>query len=183
MHTPWGTSQQQKKIADGITSYSTASHGGYQVSAERLAEMPDCIREFKTYAGTGWYEEDCDWCLVVLSFPSLFDGRSCHYAIKTLKMSTSDYFKDLAAAYWKTPQAIAAQDSANLFERENADKYAQSGFGSKGNGAYITAYHMTTNERIVVLWTSGRSENTWMKLPEHFTIAEAEALGATIERR
>ena len=131
MHTPWGASQQQKKIADGITSYSTASHGGYHVSAARLAEMPDCIRDFKTYAGTGWYEEDCDWCLVALSFPSLFDNRSCYYAVKTLKMSTSDYFKDLAAAYWKTPQAIAAQDSANLFEKENADKYA-SGSSSYG---------------------------------------------------
>ena len=89
MHTPWGLSQQQKKIADGITSYSTASHGGYHVSAERLAEMPECIRDFTTYAGAGWYEEDCDWCLVVLSFPSLFDARSCYYAVKTLKMSVA----------------------------------------------------------------------------------------------
>ena len=182
MHTPWGPSQQQEKIADGIVSYSTAGHGGYHVSAARLAEMPDCIRDFKTYAGTGWYEEDCDWCLVALSFPSLFDNRSCYYAVKTLKMSTSDYFKDLAAAYWKTPQAIAAQDSANLFEKENADKYASGSSSYGSDGATIWAGHMTTQETIIVRFSAANRRKA-DDLPEFFTIAEAVTLGATIERR
>lgn len=144
--------------------------------------MPDCIREFKTYAGSGWYEEDCDWCLVVLAFPSLFDTRSCYYAVKTLKMSTSDYFKDLAAAYWKTPQAIAAQDSASLFEKENADKYASGSSGYGSNGAHIWAEHMTNKDTIVVRFSPEISRKSY-ELPQFFTTAEAEALGATIERQ
>lgn len=85
--TPWGIADSMKIIAPGITWYSTPSHGGYHLSDERIKAMPPALRDFKPWAGEGWYEEDCDWCVVVLAFPEYFsDHVSDHDAArKTLK--------------------------------------------------------------------------------------------------
>lgn len=69
--SPWGAVQHITQIAEGIVSVSTASHGGIKVSDERLALMPENMRS-TTYSGGGWFEEDCDWCLVAVTFPEAF---------------------------------------------------------------------------------------------------------------
>lgn len=66
--TPWGKSQEAIRIARGIMWYTTAGHGGYHLSKKRLSEMPEPYKSFKTFAGKGWYEEDCDWAVVHLCF-------------------------------------------------------------------------------------------------------------------
>jgi len=70
-HTPWGASDSADHIAPGIVNYTTASHGGVHVSARRLAAMPTAWH-LSEWAPAGWYEEDCDWALVVLAFPEAF---------------------------------------------------------------------------------------------------------------
>ena len=72
MQTPWGPSQSTERIADGVFWYSTASHGGFFLSQERRRAMPEPYRSAKPFAGAGWYEEDCDWAVVVCAFPVLF---------------------------------------------------------------------------------------------------------------
>lgn len=67
MITPWGKSQGKQVLVPGITFYDTPGHGGYYVSKAVRAVMP------KEYVNAdGWYEEDCEWCKVALSFPHLF---------------------------------------------------------------------------------------------------------------
>lgn len=74
--TIWGTADCSMKIARGIVSYSTPSHGGFHLSPTRQAEMPEVLK-----IESGWYEEDCDWCLVVMAFPQFFENadlaKSC----------------------------------------------------------------------------------------------------------
>ena len=73
--TPWGQSDCSEKIAEGITWYSTPSHGGYKLSRARLAEMPEWLLAcpFRPVEqAAGWFEEDCDWARVVLAFPEYF---------------------------------------------------------------------------------------------------------------
>lgn len=65
--TPWGVSDYEKKIATGIMSYSTPGHGGIHLSPARQIEMPEQLR-----VEGGWYEEDCDWCLVAVAFSQYF---------------------------------------------------------------------------------------------------------------
>lgn len=65
--TPWGMADSSEKIARGIVSYSTPSHGGIHVTQRILDMMPEELR-----IESGWYEEDCDWCLVVVAFPQFF---------------------------------------------------------------------------------------------------------------
>lgn len=64
--------QTLTEIAPGIISVSTAGHGGIWLSPERRADMPAQYRSVPTFAGGDWYEEDCDWSLVALSFPEHF---------------------------------------------------------------------------------------------------------------
>lgn len=83
-YTPWGLAQEQEKKADGIVSYSTASHGGYCLSAKRQAEMPEYLR-LGNEGETGWYEEDCDWCRVAVAFPQFFSQKEQSDALDTLR--------------------------------------------------------------------------------------------------
>ena len=70
-HTPWGYADTVTEIAPGITLYTTPGHGGYHVSAERYKAMPAQYRAC-SFTKDQWFEEDCSWCAVVLSWPGLF---------------------------------------------------------------------------------------------------------------
>ncbi len=93
MHTPWGESQQTDTIAPGITRVSTASHGGFIISAERRAAMPDTLREFSTFAGGNAYEEDCDAAIVIAAFPQHFSAAQVASAVSAIKDGEGRYFK------------------------------------------------------------------------------------------
>jgi hypothetical protein len=70
--TPWGTAQQSRKIAHGIMEYSTAGHGGIHLSEKRMEHLRSIGADKPLWAGYGWYEEDCDWCVPFLAFPEEF---------------------------------------------------------------------------------------------------------------
>jgi hypothetical protein len=82
-HSIWGQPQGGwTRVAPGIYSCITASHGGYWLSPARLAAMPDAIRAQSWNGTSPWFEEDCDVLLVVRAFPDLFDAEMCEYAEK-----------------------------------------------------------------------------------------------------
>jgi hypothetical protein len=70
MQTPWGPSQECRSYGAGLIFVSTASHGGFYVFPELLAQMPEYF-----HRNDGWYEEDCEWAMVVISFLSLLRKR------------------------------------------------------------------------------------------------------------
>lgn len=74
MNTPWGASDYQKQVAAGIVFVATPSHGGYFLSPEMLAKVPAAWRKvsFNGQGARGWFEEDCDWCMVALTLPDAF---------------------------------------------------------------------------------------------------------------
>lgn len=72
MKTPWGKSLGYKRVTTGITFFDTAGHGGYRISPAMNAKIPAKWRldgEFE-----GWYEEDCGWAPLALTFPEAFPG-------------------------------------------------------------------------------------------------------------
>ncbi len=86
MNTPWGSSQQIEEIAPGIIFVSTTGHGGYGIAKELWLKMPSPYRsEGIVTRECFWYEEDCDWALVVLSFPEHFSKNIHDAAITTAK--------------------------------------------------------------------------------------------------
>ncbi len=83
--TPWGASQGATVYAEGVTSHSTAGHGGFKLSAERNRKVHPMLRS----AG-GWYEEDAAWAIVALTFPHLFTAYERRCAERTVKDSWPD---------------------------------------------------------------------------------------------
>ena len=71
-HTLWGPSQESKRIMRGVMWYSTASHGGYHVATSHISEIAEPLRSIGQSDSVGgkWYEEDCDWSVVALTWPA-----------------------------------------------------------------------------------------------------------------
>ena len=78
--TKWGKAQTSKRHGVGIMAYTTSSHGGFHVSPKLNAQIPSYLRR-----EDGWYEEDCDWCLVVTAFPDRFPHDRVAGALDTLE--------------------------------------------------------------------------------------------------
>lgn len=75
MQTPWGKADSVVTLSNGIRRVSTPSHGGYWVPAKLLPLVP---AQFQAYAAKWsgspqWYEEDCAWACVAVTFPDVFD--------------------------------------------------------------------------------------------------------------
>lgn len=75
MHSPWGQTDHQRKIADGLTWVSTPSHGGFMLipgsaTADRLSQA---AKDSGDKCGQALaYEEDCAWRILAWELPDLF---------------------------------------------------------------------------------------------------------------
>jgi hypothetical protein len=99
INTPWDASQTCDRTEnEDATFYSTASHGGYRVSGELAARVrhawPGKSFEPATLlVGESvlfdrrplWLEEDCEWSLLALVAPELFDERSVAHAVNSFR--------------------------------------------------------------------------------------------------
>lgn len=83
--TPWGVSQTSTIYAEGVESHSTAGHGGFKLSVERNARVHPLLR-----VKDGWYEEDCAWAIVAITFSDLFTGFERRCAERSIKDSWPD---------------------------------------------------------------------------------------------
>ncbi len=83
--TPWGGSQMAVIYAEGVVSHSTAGHGGFHLSSDRNARVHPLMRK-----EAPWYEEDCEWAIVAISFPELFTGYERSLAEKTVRNTWPD---------------------------------------------------------------------------------------------
>ena len=81
-HSPWGMPHGWKMIAPGIWQCHTASHGGWWLTDERLAAMPDELMAQNWNGKQAFWEEDSDWALVVRAFPDEFNDEMRGYAEK-----------------------------------------------------------------------------------------------------
>ena len=95
--TPWGVEQTSMMIAPGLTSYTTASHGGFHLDRDNNAKVASCLKR-STFAGLGlkgWYEEDVDWAIVVYTFPEYFVSEKYQAAIQCLKDHHPDAWQEI----------------------------------------------------------------------------------------
>jgi hypothetical protein len=87
--TPWGGSQIATIYVEGIVSHSTSGHGGFHLSPDRNRFVDASVR-----SEGGWYEEDCEWAIVAMTFPDVFTGyeRRC----------AEEVAKNTFPAFWET---------------------------------------------------------------------------------
>lgn len=183
--TPWGPIQTLKAITDGIDHVTTGSHGGFHLSDERRAEMPDLLREIKTFAGDNWYEEDCDWGLVALSFPQFFDGYELWIAVKTIKThhpkATIDEFLN------HEPRGIIAARKIREFLAEAEGKFRIDSGSTHMTGVAYYVSGVLTQERYRLFITQEqlrviRSLEELDSLNKPFTLDQARALGFSVTK-
>ncbi|CAN5439889.1 hypothetical protein BH10CYA1_BH10CYA1_62090 [soil metagenome] len=95
--TPWGKAQSAEQVGPGIISYSTASHGGYFLYPATNAKVPSILK--KSTCGElglkGWYEEDCDWAIIVFIFKQYFEEDHYKAALVTLERHHTDAWQKL----------------------------------------------------------------------------------------
>ena len=62
-YSPWGKIDEATRCLEGVWFVSTASHGGFWLSEDRISQLPESIKEtnfLKSSTGAIWWEEDCD---------------------------------------------------------------------------------------------------------------------------
>ncbi len=67
----WGTLNDRERVADGIDWIDGSSHGGFVLSAARMAAMPEDLRR-DSFTQDNYFEEDCAAAAVVVAFPECF---------------------------------------------------------------------------------------------------------------
>ncbi len=94
MRTPWGESQGSNVAAPGIVFYHTAGHGGFHLSPSRMRQFRQTFPSFEPFAGGPWFEEDCDYCIVVLAFgDSVFNDEQIRGAVRAVQSMARNGYK------------------------------------------------------------------------------------------
>ena len=174
IYTPWGESHSVKEWAPGIISVTTASHGGFILDADALARMPADLRKIKTWAGEGAYEEDCDWAIVALAFPSLFQIEQLDSAVQTVIGSGSDYHKEARAWLYQTLDGSQILKLVNAWRLENREKYQLGGGGTHGKGWLFFAYRLKDNQVVHIV------SPDYLTTQHPHTLAEFIGMGAKV---
>lgn len=152
-HTPWGPAQDKLQVAEGITQYNTASHGGYELSADRHAAVQQRFPKFHTFAGGSWYEEDQDWSIVAMTFPEHFDDEALRVA-RRIGLSSAQWIKEnairdrgwMSVVAWLVSDDQAAVDirhRIDAFELSHRDCWEVRSMGSVGNAYRRNTWHVT----------------------------------------
>jgi hypothetical protein len=127
--TPWGAAQTSKSYGEGITFYSTAGHGGFYVTPKLNALIPEYFRLGAWSNGAkGWYEEDCDWAIVVVVFPERFTPEDVAAAKDLLAHYLPDQYEKFFNVVLQPGESRAKDERAFLAEHAN-DLLGRGAFG------------------------------------------------------
>lgn len=128
-HTPWGTAQYGYKYAAGINSYSCAGHGGFKLSPTRNAEVHEALRN-----DNGFYEEDCEWAAVAVTFPEAFPQNHVRKAVRSLR----DWNPDGWTA--ATGEPVELEQSSVLRKRAFNERHANDQVAVSAIGGWKAQY-------------------------------------------
>lgn len=105
--TPWGHADTATERLPGLFQVTTPSHGGFILSDERQAAMPETLRLDATA-----YEEDVDWSLVVIAFADELATAGDHltgFEIDLAHQTARNWRPDRYAAF--TGKPVEPRDS------------------------------------------------------------------------
>ncbi|NBZ90124.1 hypothetical protein GV832_21365 [Rhodobacteraceae bacterium CYK-10] len=114
--TPWGPSQGAVHYGEGVVFHTTAGHGGFHLSPERIAKVHTLLRN-----PAGFYEEDAAWAAVATAWPELFTTLERKQAEETLRHSWPDAWE---AIHGRALQAGKSRTrDAEGFARDHASDW------------------------------------------------------------
>jgi hypothetical protein len=98
--TPWGPPCHTTDHGLGIRFCSCEGHGGFYVPRHRWSELAalwgDLLPSLHLYSPPGWFEEDCDWCLVFLTWPDITSDTQLLGAYMQAKQTAESRIKHSA---------------------------------------------------------------------------------------
>ena len=103
--TPWGEAQSVEPVGTSMCWVLTASHGGLYVDdalngqIDRVWRVDGTYDDNGTYLPGGWYEEDCDWAVPVVTFPDRFTPRTVLGAHGVLARWYPEFYRDAAVPH------------------------------------------------------------------------------------
>lgn len=114
--TPWGSSQLATIYGPGVVAHSTAGHGGFHLSADRNRLVELALRK-----DSPWYEEDCEWAIVALTFPDLFTAYERKCADETIRHSWPETWERIHGRILASGESRSKDRHA--FEETHADDW------------------------------------------------------------
>lgn len=114
--TPWGGSQMATIYVEGIVSHSTSGHGGFHLSPDRNRRVDASVR-----GEGGWYEEDCEWAIVALTFPDVFTGYERRCAEVIAKQTFPAFWEKLRGRRLEPGESRSKDRS--IFDRAHANDW------------------------------------------------------------
>lgn len=161
-YTPWGRADFAYKYAPGVICYSTPGHGGIHLSTKRNALVHPAWRR-----ADGWYEEDCEFSIVALTFPHLFLDK-----IATHHSSARDYFPDAYSEVFGVE--IPVQESYVLrqrkFDADHANDYVTT--AARGRASWVPSGKVGVSATLGGS-RRGNSETTyWLVDAERYTVRQ-----------
>jgi hypothetical protein len=137
----WGFNQTFSKIGSGVYWVDTQTHGGIVVSKTRAAQIKEKFPDFHSSFSSNYeYEEDCDWAVVAMAFPDLFDDYGFYCAYRTLACREgSEWIKHIDDSL---------RDRFAEIMKKYADHYVRSSYAS--NGTMSTATYRRVGDGTLV---------------------------------
>jgi hypothetical protein len=129
-HSPWGAVQHEHRYSADVVSVSTAGHGGFHAVGAARRRIDELFPTFQPWAGAGWYEEDCDWSIVAIALPELFDDGALVGAVRTVRHSTEYLAEPRTWLESADPQAVAIRGRVARFESAVADQWRTGSMGT-----------------------------------------------------
>ncbi|MBA3448359.1 MAG: hypothetical protein H0T56_12270 [Pseudaminobacter sp.] len=99
-HTPWGEAQASYRYDDGIVLHCTAGHGGFHLDERANTHVHQAWR-----SPTGFYEEDVDWSIVAVTFPTLFTAGERQCADQMLRHWRPDAYETVNGVFLESGES------------------------------------------------------------------------------
>jgi len=121
LSTPWGPSHTCSIVALGIVRYTTASHGGYNLTKSRVNAMPPALQallhKIGAIEGNGeaWLEEDNEWALAAFAFPADFKAEDIACADTIMRNHYPDTWEAITGEQLK-PGESRIRDDQRFYE-------------------------------------------------------------------
>lgn len=114
--TPWGEAHTTDVHAEGIAFHSTASHGGFKLDSACNVLVHPLWRN-----DAGFYEEDCEAAIVIVTFPELFSAKAVAAAHQTARNWFPEAYQQIFAVTLRSGESI--KKDARDFRREHAEDW------------------------------------------------------------
>lgn len=157
--TPWGRAQEiiTYNNKEGIRFISTAGHGGIKLDRKTNPKVHASWRR-----KGGWYEEDCEWAIVALTFPEMFTEEEIESAHTICK----NYFPDEYTTATGNPVSVA---DSYVLQRRIREKRQLTEFVS--GAVWGDCFEFVPKGHVLVCGKKGPPENM---VEEFFLVPQEE---------